>query len=114
MDQVKRGDVLATPGVSPHRPAGCLVPPAAGCHRSVKHDSEVKLFVLASEVVARLRLLGTEELLPGEIGWLQLELREPVIAVRGDRYILRRPSPGETLGGGIDRRPSPGRPPQAL
>ena len=38
---------------------------------------------------------------PGEYGWIQLELREPVIAVRGDRYILRRPSPGETLGGGV-------------
>jgi len=30
-----------------------------------------------------------------------------VIAVRGDRYILRRPSPGETLGGGavVDHQP---------
>ena len=32
---------------------------------------------------------------------IQLELRDPVVAVRGDRYILRRPSPGETLGGGV-------------
>ncbi|MEP6894574.1 MAG: SelB C-terminal domain-containing protein, partial [Chloroflexota bacterium] len=33
--------------------------------------------------------------------------REPVVAVRGDRYILRRPSPSETLGGGviIDHQP---------
>jgi selenocysteine-specific elongation factor len=38
---------------------------------------------------------------PGEEGWIQLELRDPVVAVRGDRYILRRPSPGETLGGGV-------------
>jgi len=30
-----------------------------------------------------------------------LEFRDPVITVRGDRYILRRPSPGETLGGGV-------------
>jgi selenocysteine-specific elongation factor len=46
-------------------------------------------------------LLGTETLNPGEEGWIQLELRDPVVAVRGDRYILRRPSPGETLGGGV-------------
>ena len=54
-----------------------------------------------------LRLLGTEELTSGQEGWIQLELREPVVAVRGDRYILRRPSPGETLGGGVivDHRP---------
>ncbi len=74
---------------------------------SLKHSSEVKFFVSASETIATLRLLGTEELLPGEEGWIQLELRDPVVAVRGDRYILRRPSPSETLGGGvvIDHQP---------
>jgi selenocysteine-specific elongation factor len=68
---------------------------------SLKHNSEVKFFVGASETIATLRLLGTEELNPGEEGWIQIELRDPVVAVRGDRYILRRPSPGETLGGGV-------------
>ena len=68
---------------------------------SLKHNSEVKFFVGASETIANLRLLGIEELNPGEDGWIQLELRDPVVAVRGDRYILRRPSPGETLGGGV-------------
>lgn len=74
---------------------------------SLKHNSEVKLFVGASETIANLRVLGTEELSPGEAGWIQLELRDPVVAVRGDRYILRRPSPGETLGGGgiVDHQP---------
>jgi selenocysteine-specific elongation factor len=67
----------------------------------------VKFFVGASETLATLRLLGKEELGPGEEGWIQLELRDPVVAVRGDRYILRRPSPGETLGGGaiVDHQP---------
>jgi selenocysteine-specific elongation factor len=30
-----------------------------------------------------------------------------VVAVRGDRYVLRRPSPGETLGGGVVVDPQP-------
>jgi selenocysteine-specific elongation factor len=74
---------------------------------SIKHNSEVKFFVGASETVATLRLLGSEELTPGKEGWIQLELRDPIVTVRGDRYILRRPSPGETLGGGaiIDHQP---------
>jgi len=74
---------------------------------STKHGDEIKFFVGASETIATLRLLGTEELLPGEEGWIQLELREPVVTVRGDKYILRRPSPSETLGGGtiIDHQP---------
>ncbi len=46
---------------------------------------------------------------PGDTGWLQLELRTPILAVRGDHYILRRPSPGETLGGGIVVDPQPKR-----
>jgi selenocysteine-specific elongation factor len=61
----------------------------------------------ASETIATLRLLGMEELNAGEEAWIQLELRDPVVTVRGDRYILRRPSPSETLGGGsiIDHQP---------
>ncbi len=68
---------------------------------SVKHGDEVKFFVGASETVATLRLLGADELKAGDEAWIQLELRDPVVAVRGDRYILRRPSPSETLGGGV-------------
>ena len=73
----------------------------------LKHNTEVKLFVGASETIATLRLLGTENLNPGKEAWIQLELRDPIVTVRGDRYILRRPSPAETLGGGviIDHQP---------
>jgi selenocysteine-specific elongation factor len=74
---------------------------------ALKHNTEVKFFAGASETIATLRLLGTEELHPGEEGWIQLELRQPIVAVRGDRYILRRPSPGETLGGGVIVDPQP-------
>ena len=41
-----------------------------------------------------------EELKPGNTAFLQIELTEPIVAKKGDRFILRRPSPGETLGGG--------------
>lgn len=102
VEQVRRGDVLAYPGK--YRPTRLLdvqfrlLPDALG---SIRHSSEVKFFLGTAEILARVRLLGTEELKPGQEGWLQLELREPTVAVRGDRYILRRPSPGETLGGGV-------------
>jgi len=57
--------------------------------------------------VGRARVLGSEEFVPGEEGWLQLELSQPVVTTRGDRYILRRPSPGETIGGGAVIDPHP-------
>ncbi len=109
LEGVKRGDVISLPNT--YRATRWLdvsfrlLPDAAA---PLKHNSEVKLFIGASEEVARVRVLGSEELQAGESGWLQLELRELVVAVRGDRYILRRPSPGETLGGGVIVNPQPG------
>jgi selenocysteine-specific elongation factor len=108
VEQVRRGQVLAHPGQ--YRPTQRLdvrfrlLPDVSA---PLRHHTQVKLFLGTSEVVADLRLLGTELLQPGEEGWLQLELRAPVVAVRGDRYILRRPSPGETLGGGAVIDPQP-------
>ena len=110
VDQIHRGEILAYPGK--YHPTN-LVDVHFRLLRDVsdalRHSSEVKFFLGAAEVVARVRILGAEELQPGEEGWLQLELREPTVAVRGDRYILRRPSPGETLGGGVVLDPQPGR-----
>jgi selenocysteine-specific elongation factor len=75
----------------------------------LKHNMEVKVFVGASETVARTRVLGQKMIVPGENGWLQLALREPVPVSRGDRFILRRPSPPATIGGGTVLDPHPGR-----
>ncbi len=106
----RRGDVLSKPG---------LLPPTllADAHfsqlgdvaRRLKHNAEVKVFCGAAESVARVRLLETEALPPGADGWLQLRLRDALPLARGDRYILRYPSPAETIGGGIIVNPYPGR-----
>jgi selenocysteine-specific elongation factor len=110
VEQIQRGSVLAYPGkyrsthlIDVHFR---LLPDASA---PIRHSSEVKFFLGTAEILARVRLLGAEEIKPGEEGWLQLELREPTVAVRGDRYILRRPSPGETLGGGTVVDPQPKR-----
>jgi selenocysteine-specific elongation factor len=75
----------------------------------LKHNVEVKFFSGAAEVMARTRVIGARRLEPGQSGWLQLALSEPVALDRGDRFILRRPSPGATLGGGWVLDPHPGR-----
>jgi selenocysteine-specific elongation factor len=67
----------------------------------LRHGTEIKLCIGTAEIVGTARMIGADQLMPGDQGYLQLELRHPVVAVRGDRYILRRPSPGETLGGGV-------------
>ncbi|HEY3344338.1 MAG TPA: selenocysteine-specific translation elongation factor [Anaerolineaceae bacterium] len=108
VDQVARGEVVAQPGqYIPSRRIDVQFRLLASASAALKHSTEVKFFLGAAEIQARVRLLGTEELQPGETGWLQLELLEPAVALRGDHYILRRPSPGETLGGGIVLDPHP-------
>ncbi|MEK7785312.1 MAG: SelB C-terminal domain-containing protein, partial [Chloroflexota bacterium] len=62
-----------------------------------------------SETVAHARMLSGESLPPGETGWLQLMLATPVAVAKGDRFILRRPSPGATIGGGLVIEPHPAR-----
>lgn len=107
-ESIQRGDVLVHPDqyqVTRRLDANFRLLKDASA--PLRHGDEVKIFVGASETIAVLRLLGVEELRPGEAGWVQLELRDPLVTVRGDRYILRRPSPGETLGGGsiVDHQP---------
>jgi selenocysteine-specific elongation factor len=110
LEQVQRGDVLAHPGdYRPTRRVDVRFRLLRDASQALQHNIEVKFFLGAAELLARVRLLGTEVLSPGEDGWLQLELSQPVVATRGDRYILRRPSPGETLGGGSIVDPHPNR-----
>jgi len=108
VDEIARGDVLAAPGhYKPTRRIDArlrLVKDLAG---PLKHASQVKVFAGAAETMAHLRILGAEALNPGDEGWVQLELRDPLVLVRGDHYLLRRPSPGETLGGGRVMDPNP-------
>ena len=62
--------------------------------------SPIRLHLYASEVIGRMRPLAEAGLAPGETGPVEIRLQAPVTAVRGDRLIVRRPSPATTLGGG--------------
>lgn len=102
MGDVERGNVVIKPGT--YKSTSMI----DVCFRSLsdtdhvlRHNQEVKLYAGAAQRIAKVRLLGRDMLRPGEEGWLQLLLSDPVIIIRGDRFILRRPSPSSTLGGGV-------------
>ncbi len=106
--QIRRGDTLAYSGM--YKPTGRLdagVRLLGDASTPLEHGSEVKFFSGTSEVIARVRVLGKESILPGEEGFIQVESDQPLVTARGDHFILRRPSPGETIGGGrvIDPHP---------
>ncbi|HEX7619625.1 MAG TPA: selenocysteine-specific translation elongation factor [Anaerolineales bacterium] len=110
VQQIQRGELVTHPGQykSSQRLdlSFRLLPDVSA---PLRHHTEVKLYIGTSETLGDVRLLGAEILSPGETGWLQLDLRMPVVAARGDRFILRRPSPSETLGGGTVVDPQPTR-----
>ncbi len=66
----------------------------------LQHDMEVMVFHGAAEIMARVRTIGDGEIAPGGRGFGQLVLAEPAVVGRGDRFIIRLPSPSMTLGGG--------------
>jgi selenocysteine-specific elongation factor len=107
-DQIERGNTLVHPGTfEPTKMIDVWCTLLPDVKTPMKHNTEVKLFVGATEVMAKVRLLGVEELAPGEDAFLQLLLQEPIVALRQDRFIIRRPSPGATIGGGQVVDPHP-------
>ncbi|WML46520.1 selenocysteine-specific translation elongation factor [Neobacillus sp. PS3-40] len=73
----------------------------------VKQRMPIKLHLGTAEVMGRIVFFDRNELKEenGEI-LCQLRLEEEILTKRGDRFIIRRPSPQETVGGGwvIDPR----------
>ncbi len=107
---VGRGHVLANPGqLKPTTLADVRFRYLSSASRPLAHNAEAKFFSGTSEAVARVRLLEGDELSPGDIGWLQLRLADEVPLGINDRFILRWPSPAETIGGGVVLDPHPGR-----
>lgn len=115
---LERGDVVTTPGwlqatvlvdVQLRYLPATLRPGSGQAQRPLRHNTQLKFFAGAAETMARVRLLGQDSLPPGQSGWVQLRLEGPVPLVRGDRFIVRRPSPPATVGGGVVVDPHPGR-----
>jgi selenocysteine-specific elongation factor len=105
-----RGDVVTVPGwLRPTVLVDVQLRYLPDAQRPLRHNTQLKFFSSAAETIARVRLLGQETLTPGETGWAQLRLQEPVALVKGDRFIVRLPSPPATVGGGIVIDPHPGR-----
>jgi selenocysteine-specific elongation factor len=94
-----RGMVLAPPGMfGPVSSLDARLRAVRHLSRPIRHNTEVTLHTGSAEAAAKLLLLEADEMTPGESGWAQVRLREPVVCVPGDGFILR--DPNDTLGGG--------------
>ncbi|MGG3562990.1 selenocysteine-specific translation elongation factor [Neobacillus rhizosphaerae] len=109
-EDLERGDVLVS---SEHfivtKTVDVAVRVVEDLEHMVKQRMPIKLHIGTAEVMGRIVFFDRNEIKEenGEI-LCQLRLEEEILTKRGDRFILRRPSPQETIGGGwvIDPRGS--------
>jgi selenocysteine-specific elongation factor len=98
---VERGDVLGLAGTLV---ASTLVDGTlellADAARPLKTRDRVRFHAGTSEVMARVLLLDRAELAPGESAFGRIRLEAPLVALPGDRFVIRSYSPIVTIGGG--------------
>jgi selenocysteine-specific elongation factor len=103
----KRGDVLADERLeftTGRLDARLEIRP--GAKRPVKPNQRVRFFIGAAETIGRVIMLDP----PGEIppkhrAFVQLVLDDPVVALAGDRFVIRDETNARTLGGGVVLNP---------
>ncbi len=68
---------------------------------TIPSGGRVRLLVGTAEVLATADVIGEDALVGGQTHWVQLRTETPIVAMPQDRFIIRRESPLETLGGGV-------------
>ena len=100
-DDVTHGDTLATVGaLRPTRLLDAELMLLPSTDKPVKRGQAVVLHHGTSEVPARVYPLGQAEVGAGEAALVQFRLAEDAVVPTGEPFIIRTPSPVETVGGG--------------
>lgn len=98
---IKRGNVIATPNMLL---STSIIDVNLECLKkskyTIKNGQRVRVYHLANESMARVKLLDCNELKQGEVGLAQLVLEKPIIALDKDVVVIRNFSPLVTIGGG--------------
>ncbi len=105
--ELRRGQVLADAALdvaTARFDAQIEIRPAA--KRPLKHNMRVRLFVGTAETLARAIVLDeSAAIAPKSSGLVQLVSDEPVVALSGDRFVIRDETNTRTLGGGVVLNP---------
>src|SRR5919107_1800653 len=102
VSSVERRMVLAPAGrLRPTQILDARVRLLADAPRPLRTRQRVRVHHGTAEVLARVAVLEESgEIAPGSEGFAQLRLESPVVALPGDRFILRTYSPQRTVAGG--------------
>ena len=109
VSQIHRGMEISVPErFSPVSTCDARIQLLDGSPISIGRKTKMRLHLGTSEIVCSLRPIGSHEIQPGNCGFVRIALDYPILALPGDRFIVRQLSPAVTLGGGtiLDVRPS--------
>ncbi|QTM99183.1 selenocysteine-specific translation elongation factor [Sediminibacillus dalangtanensis] len=101
-EQINRGDVLvASNHFLVSKTIDVAVRLVDDMEHPIKQRAPIKLHIGTSEVMGKIVFFDRNEAQTAQDEILcQLRLEEEVVVRRGDRFIIRRPTPVETIGGG--------------
>ena len=106
---IERGDVICHEQLmlpTSRFDASLEVRPSAA--RGIKNHQRVRVHVGTAERLAKVILLGSTDIArPKSSVYCQVVLTEPVLALRGDRFVVRDETAQRTLAGGVVLHPSP-------
>ena len=98
---IDRGDVLAHfHSLKPTTLVDGVFQLLPGVPKPLKNRARLRLHVGTVEALGRVILLDREEVQGGEEAYLQIRVEAPIVALPGDRFVLRSYSPVFTIGGG--------------
>ena len=99
---IKRGAVLAVGNtITPSPCFDVFIKMLPTSRNSLKHMEEIRVLFGTSNQVAKVRLFGGGGIAKAQFGFAQLRFQKPVISFAGQRVILRRLSPAQTIAGAI-------------
>ncbi len=101
IDKIARGDVVCHKGVfKSTKCLECIIKLLPTVKESLRHWQRVHVCTGTSEVLARVSLLDSKQIDPGQESPAQLVLEDPVVCTYEQRFIIRFYSPLITIGGG--------------
>jgi len=99
---IERGNVLVhTRKLTPTQMLDVYLEYLPSAQRPLKHRTRQRFHMGTNLTTASIFLLDREELAPGESGFAQLRVEEPVVALPHDRFVIRGSGVIQTLGGGM-------------
>ncbi len=108
-EELRRGDVVTEPDRVRITTVLDVSLRLLGDAPPVRSRQNVHLHVGTDETVARIIVYGGDKIPPGGETFAQLRLAHPIVALAGDRFVIRRYSPLATMGGGVILDPTPRR-----